>query len=81
MTKQNWEEEWDEIYSKSKFHTVEIQNAWADLMIAQKAFIHQNRKELVEEILADIPLAKGGMYDHLSMTAIKQKLRDKYLNN
>jgi len=68
MTKQNWEEKFDEIFSLE-----------SEVTDALKTFIYLNRKELVEEILADIP----NEYERgvINLPMIKDQLRDKYLNN
>jgi len=75
---QNWEKEFDkEFVVKSNAGTGLLRYTDADLI---KAFIHQNRKELVEEILADIPeMISVEVGFQVTKKKLVQQLREKYL--
>jgi hypothetical protein len=82
MTKQNWEEEFDNEFPDSRqiFQDNNPYDNSDSRRKAIKAFIHQNRKELVEEILADIPeMISVEVGFQVTKKKLVQQLRDKYL--
>jgi hypothetical protein len=90
MTKQNWEEQFDNEFPDSRqiFQDNNPYDNSDSRRKAIKAYIHQNRKELVESILADIPddlsiiewgIAEGDETVIMSTDELKRQLIDKYL--